>query len=91
MPLYHFRCNTCQAETAVKMPFGSTELPMCDTCNTPMIKFIVPPTVHFKGSGFYKTEGRKDPQASEPVKPVTEKKPDAPAATPAPAPAKTTP
>lgn len=61
-----------------------------------MTKFIVPPTVHFKGSGFYKTEGRKDPPnpaASEAAKPATEKKTEAPAATPSPTPtpAKTTP
>ena len=82
MPKYDFHCNTCNAEFSESLPMGTLTLPSCPTCRNAKAvrKLIRAPMVHFKGSGFYKTEGRKDPVASEPVKPVTEKKPDAPSA-----------
>lgn len=78
MPTYHFRCQECGAETERKLPFGSTEVPTCETCEKPMTKVIVPPMVHFKGTGFYKTD------SSAPAKPAAK---EAPKETHAPKPA----
>lgn len=49
-------------------------------------RLITPPMVHFKGSGFYKTDSAVKPatEKSAPVAPA----PTAPAATPSSAPAK---
>ena len=74
MPMYHFRCETCGTTTERKMPFGSTELPACEKCGKSMVKVIVPPMVHFKGSGFYKTDSSSKPKVAEAPKPETPKK-----------------
>ena len=71
MPTYHFRCEACSKTTTEKLPFGSTEIPSCATCKKPMVKVIVPPMVHFKGSGFYKTDSSaKSGKATEAPKPT---------------------
>lgn len=56
MPTYHFRCPQCQKEIEMKLPFGSAERPACPDCKTPTEKYIVPPAIQFKGTGFYKTD-----------------------------------
>lgn len=78
MPTYHYRCDTCGKETMMKMAFGSAEKPSCETCAKPMTKFIVPPTVHFKGAGFYKTDAHKKTDTSTPTKSTVEKKQETP-------------
>ena len=75
MPTYHFRCTACSKETDLKLPFGSSDKPSCPDCGKPMDKFIVPPMVHFKGSGFYKTDSTKAPEKPKEA-PKPEKKPD---------------
>jgi putative FmdB family regulatory protein len=70
MPTYHFRCTECQSEEAKHLPLGSTEQPTCKACKKSMIKFMVPPTVHFKGSGFYKTDSTHKVTASTKTKEV---------------------
>ncbi len=59
---------------------GTTMLPMCPTCknHTAVRKIIRPPMVHFKGSGFYKTDSSK---SVAPKKPVTETTTDKPVET----------
>lgn len=74
MPKYDFRCEACELEFSESLPMGTTDLPACPTCkkNHPVRKMIRAPMVHFKGSGFYKTDSSggmkskpKDPQPSE--------------------------
>ncbi len=79
MPTYHFRCPQCQKEIEMKLPFGSAERPPCPDCKTPTEKYIVPPAIQFKGSGFYKTDSagsakQKTTPAKEEAKATNETK-----------------
>ncbi len=67
------------------LPMGTTKNPQCPTCKTAtdVQKIIKAPMVHFKGSGFYKTDSV--PKASVPKEkpketpaPKTEPKPASP-------------
>ncbi len=79
--MYHFRCEACTETMEKKLPFGSTELPLCPACGKPTVKVIVPPMVHFKGSGFYKTDSSPKPKAAEAPKTEAPKKSEPPAKT----------
>ncbi len=61
MPKYDFRCEACEAEFSESLPMGTTDLPACPTCKkaTTVRRLIRAPMVHFKGSGFYKTDSSK--------------------------------
>lgn len=83
MPTYHFRCETCGTTIERKMSFGSSELPACEKCGKPMTKVIVPPMVHFKGSGFYKTDSSPKSAKADAPKPEAPKKAEPPPAKPA--------
>ncbi len=80
MPNYEFRCQSCDKQFAKSLPFGSKELPQCPVCKGATKRIITPPMVHFKGSGFYKTDnGSSKTATATPVAP--EKKPEPPAKT----------
>jgi putative FmdB family regulatory protein len=64
MPTYHFQCTACEHTFERVMPMGSKQLPPCPKCKKPARKLIRPPMIHFKGSGFYKTDSAK--QTSSP-------------------------
>lgn len=58
MPRYDFHCQDCQEVFEVTIPFGSHPCPACPKCQERHVeKLISPPLgIHFKGSGFYKTD-----------------------------------
>ena len=60
MPRYDFRCTPCQWTFEAMIPFDSDELPECPQCGKKATeKIIAPPMgIHFRGSGFYKTDSR---------------------------------
>jgi len=68
------------------LPLGTKTLPPCPTCKGITRKIVKPPMVHFKGSGFYKTDSTKNSTPSvKPAKPIESKPADPkPASTPAP-------
>lgn len=61
MPKYDFHCETCGKEFSESLPMGTVNLPACPTCknSTAVRKLLRAPMVHFKGSGFYKTDSSK--------------------------------
>lgn len=88
MPTYHFTCDACGTSFEEQLPMGSA-VPPCASCKSMNVrKIIKAPMVHFKGSGFYKTDskGVTKPAPKEAAKPTTEasdakpieKKPDTP-------------
>ncbi len=87
MPNYEFQCGECQTTFPKVLPFGSKDLPLCPACGGVTRKLIKPPMIHFKGSGFYKTDstrkkgdGIAKPQSGAEIKkPDTVKKPTTPA------------
>lgn len=82
MPTYHYRCEACGSTAERQMTISSKEKPDCEQCGKPMQKVIVPPMVHFKGAGFYKTDSSKAPAPKKEAD--TPKKADKPAAPPPP-------
>ncbi len=77
MPNYEFRCQSCNKQFMKSLPFGSKELPPCPVCNRVTKRLITPPMVHFKGSGFYKTDNAKlSSESTGTPPPEAAKKPD---------------
>lgn len=73
MPTFDFHCTDCDSRFEFKRPFGSTETPECPTCgSTKTEKQISPPAIHFKGSGFYKTDTGAPAKPAEKPKNETE-------------------
>lgn len=70
MPRYDFRCTACNLTFEAHLPFHTEELPPCPQCHGKRTeRLIAPPSgIHFRGSGFYKTDSRpveKTPPSSE--------------------------
>jgi putative FmdB family regulatory protein len=60
MPTFDFRCKKCEKPFEATIPFGSKQKPKCPSCGAKTTeKLLTPPLgIHFKGSGFYKTDSR---------------------------------
>lgn len=90
MPKYDFRCETCGSEFSESLPMGTVTLPACTTCKNAKAvrKLMRAPMVHFKGSGFYKTDSSKTvttkPKTTPEAKPAEAKTETKPAETKAP-------
>jgi len=63
MPRFDFQCSECSYTFEQELQFGSSELPPCPQCEGATEKLISPPTIHFKGDGFYKTDSKPKPKA----------------------------
>ena len=86
MPTFDFQCQKCDAVFEFSRPFGSSEHPACPTCGTEETeKLIAPPAIHFKGSGFYKTDGatkaaskKEEPKSDDKAEKKPKTKPEEP-------------
>ena len=80
MPPFDFLCTICNHTFEFSRPFGNTKQPKCPKCGSKQTeKQIAPPSIQFKGSGFYKTDSRKTPPPSDQAKPKEPQKPNEPA------------
>lgn len=70
MPTFDFQCARCGETFEKRLAVGVRTKPPCPHCGSRKTeKLIVPPAVHFRGSGFYKTDtGTKAAQADNPSK-----------------------
>lgn len=59
MPTYDFKCLSCHGILVVTSAIGTEPKPKCPNCAGEMRKVFSPPTVQFKGGGFYSTEGKQ--------------------------------
>ena len=85
MPVFDFRCSACDRVFEFSRPFGSDEKPACPACGSKKTeKMIAPPAVHFKGSGWYKTDSRAKPATPAKKEEKTKEKPAEAAEKPAP-------
>ena len=56
MPTYDFKCNKCSNIQEIYRSYGDDTLPVC--CGESMVKLWNATPVHFKGSGFYRTDNK---------------------------------
>ena len=74
MPIYEYECKKCGYHFDVLQSFSDPEVTTCQRngCRGRVRKVLSPPTVIFKGSGFYTTDyARKGaPSSSAPKKPA---------------------
>ncbi len=56
MPLYEYRCEDCGDTIEVIQKFSDTPLSLCEACGGSLERLLSPPTIQFKGSGWYVTD-----------------------------------
>ncbi len=86
MPIYGYRCQSCQREFEVQQRMSDPSQADCPECGGAGTRLFYPAGILFKGSGFYKTDSRSSataaapstdgakpapPSPSEPVKPAS--------------------
>jgi putative FmdB family regulatory protein len=56
MPIYEYRCDTCEAVIEKRQKFSEALLTECETCGGVLQKLISAPGLQFKGTGWYVTD-----------------------------------
>ncbi|MGH7883350.1 MAG: FmdB family zinc ribbon protein [Candidatus Dormibacteraceae bacterium] len=63
MPTYGYHCTNCNQEIEVQQRMSDQPLTVCPKCEGRLEKLLYPVGVQFKGSGFYSTDYRSQPEA----------------------------
>jgi putative FmdB family regulatory protein len=56
LPIYDYRCTACGHRFEARQGFDDDPVAQCPTCGERSERLITAVAVHFKGSGFYKTD-----------------------------------
>ena len=67
MPTYQYACTDCAERLEKVQKFTDDPLTVCPSCGGRLRKDFSPVGIVFKGSGFYRTDSRKDRKAAEPA------------------------
>ena len=59
MVRYEYECDVCGTHFEVKAHFGDPEPGTCPAGHTRIHRIFSPPTIVFKGSGFYVTDSKR--------------------------------
>jgi len=59
MPTYEYVCKACGHRFEVVRSMHDAPLTVCPDCGGELRKVFTPPTITFKGSGFYATDHKK--------------------------------
>lgn len=65
MPLYEYRCGTCDMSFERLEPFSAPAVKTCPECGGQANRLLGVPLLHFKGSGWYVTDYAKRDTSSE--------------------------
>ncbi len=72
MPLYEYRCESCQKVHEVMQKFSDAPLTECPECKSPVTKLMSMSSFALKGSGWYTTDYKRkssvSKESSEPAK-----------------------
>jgi len=64
MPIYEYKCSSCDRQFETMQRLADAPLTTCETCGGDLEKLISAPSFQFKGSGWYVTDyaksGKKD-------------------------------
>ena len=59
MPTYEYACSNCDTTHEVQQRMSDPTLTECPTCHEPTLRKLFSGVgIHFKGSGFYRTDSR---------------------------------
>ena len=58
MPIYVYRCESCEYEFEKRQSFDEEPLKVCPECGEQIHRVIFATPVHYKGAGFATTEAR---------------------------------
>jgi putative FmdB family regulatory protein len=64
VPIYVYRCQQCGEVLERRQRFQDPPLTTCEACSGELRKVLQPVGVIFRGSGFYSTDNRHDPDAT---------------------------
>jgi putative FmdB family regulatory protein len=57
MPLYEYRCESCDHRFEVIQRYSDDPIAVCPSCGKgPVVKLLSSPAIQFKGSGWYITD-----------------------------------
>jgi putative FmdB family regulatory protein len=63
MPIYEYRCQSCDHELEALQKLSDPELSDCPACGQPALKKLISPVgFRLKGSGWYETDFKKGSQ-----------------------------
>ena len=63
MPIYEYRCQSCQQDLEVMQKLSDPELSDCPACGQPALKKLISAVgFRLKGSGWYETDFKKSGQ-----------------------------
>ncbi len=69
MPLYEYRCDSCDGAIEVLQRVSEAPLTTCPLCGGTLHKVLSAPAIQFKGSGWYVTDyagkGKRKQEAME--------------------------
>jgi|TARA_B110000263_G_scaffold230633_1_gene225308 putative FmdB family regulatory protein len=69
VPTYEYQCNECNVNYDLRQSFSASTTHVCEKCNKGTAKRILhPPTVVFKGSGFYVTDSKNKSKSDSSTK-----------------------
>ncbi len=64
MPLYEYRCRSCNHQFEIQQSFSDDALTVCPECQGDLRKVFNPVGISFKGTGFYKNDSRSSSSSS---------------------------
>jgi len=56
MPIYEYRCTTCDCDFELRQGFDTEPFSVCPRCQNTARRIFRPAPIIFKGSGFYITD-----------------------------------
>ena len=75
MPTYQYTCTECGEPLEAVQKFSDEPLTVCPACGGRLRKVFSPVGIVFKGSGFYRTDSRKNATAAAPAAKDKDKSP----------------
>ena len=62
MPIYEYRCSSCEHEFSVLQKVSDPAPDGCEKCDKPVAKVMSLSSFHLKGSGWYTTDYKRKPE-----------------------------
>ena len=74
MPIYDYHCDHCEHSFSAVQSYNDGPIEKCPNCGKRPRRLFTVPAIHFKGSGWYKTDSRRGSDKSESKSEKTETK-----------------